>query len=26
LMIGGAGRKWGIDAVLARRYPGVPLW
>lgn len=26
LMIGGAGRKWGIDAVLARRYPRVPLW
>jgi len=25
-MIGGAGRKWGIDAVLSRRYPGVPLW
>jgi uncharacterized membrane protein YphA (DoxX/SURF4 family) len=26
LMIGGAGRKWGIDAVLARRYPRIPLW
>jgi uncharacterized membrane protein YphA (DoxX/SURF4 family) len=26
LMIGGAGRKWGVDALLARRYPGVPLW
>ena len=26
LMIGAAGRKWGIDAVLARRYPRVPLW
>lgn len=26
LMIGAAGRKWGIDAVLARRYPRSPLW
>jgi len=26
LMIGGAGRKWGVDALLARRYPRVPLW
>src|SRR6476660_2060723 len=26
LVIGSAGRKWGIDAVLARRYPRVPLW
>jgi uncharacterized membrane protein YphA (DoxX/SURF4 family) len=26
LMIGAAGRKWGVDAVLARRYPRVPLW
>jgi uncharacterized membrane protein YphA (DoxX/SURF4 family) len=26
LMIGAAGRKWGIDAVLATRYPRVPLW
>jgi len=26
LMIGAAGRKWGVDALLARRYPGVPLW
>ena len=26
LMIGGAGRKWGVDALLARRYPKVPLW
>jgi uncharacterized membrane protein YphA (DoxX/SURF4 family) len=26
LMIGAAGRKWGVDALLARRYPRVPLW
>ena len=26
LMIGAAGRKWGIDAVLARRYPRSILW
>jgi uncharacterized membrane protein YphA (DoxX/SURF4 family) len=26
LMVGGAGRKWGIDAKLARRYPRIPLW
>lgn len=26
LMFGRAGRKWGIDAILARRYPGSPLW
>ena len=26
LMIGAAGRKWGIDAVLATRYPRSPLW
>ena len=26
LMIGAAGRKWGIDAILARRYPGSILW
>jgi len=26
LMIGGAGRKWGVDALLARRYPRIPLW
>jgi uncharacterized membrane protein YphA (DoxX/SURF4 family) len=26
IMVGGAGRKWGIDAVLARKYPGSPLW
>lgn len=26
LMIGGAGRKWGIDAKLARKYPRIPLW
>ena len=26
LMIGAAGRKWGIDAAMARKYPRVPLW
>jgi uncharacterized membrane protein YphA (DoxX/SURF4 family) len=26
LMIGAAGRKWGVDALLVRRYPRVPLW
>jgi uncharacterized membrane protein YphA (DoxX/SURF4 family) len=26
LMIGAAGRKWGIDAVLASRYPRSVLW
>ena len=26
LMVGGAGRKWGIDAKLASIYPRIPLW
>jgi len=26
LVIGAAGRRWGIDAILARRYPRIPLW
>ena len=26
IMVGGAGRKWGIDAALARKYPKSPLW
>ena len=26
LVIGAAGRKWGIDAILARRNPRSPLW
>ncbi|HEV8587385.1 MAG TPA: TQO small subunit DoxD [Pyrinomonadaceae bacterium] len=26
LMIGAAGRKWGIDSAMARKYPRVPLW
>ena len=26
IMVGGAGRKWGIDAKLARKYPRSPLW
>src|SRR5229473_5288282 len=26
LMVGGAGRKWGIDAKLVWKYPRIPLW
>jgi uncharacterized membrane protein YphA (DoxX/SURF4 family) len=26
LMIGAAGRKWGIDGLIARRYPRSLLW
>jgi uncharacterized membrane protein YphA (DoxX/SURF4 family) len=26
LAIGAAGRKWGIDATLAKKYPQIPLW
>lgn len=26
LVIGAAGRKWGVDALLARRYPRFLLW
>jgi len=26
LVVGAAGSKWGVDALLARRYPGSPLW
>ena len=26
IMVGGAGRKWGIDAKLAQKYPRIPLW
>src|SRR5215510_5560344 len=26
LMIGAAGRKWGVDQLLARKYPRSPLW
>ncbi len=26
LVIGGAGRTWGLDAILARKYPSIPLW
>jgi len=26
LMVGAAGRKWGVDAILARRYPRSLLW
>jgi uncharacterized membrane protein YphA (DoxX/SURF4 family) len=26
LMIGAAGRKWGIDGLIARRFPRSPLW
>ena len=25
LMVGAAGRKWGVDALLARRYPRLPI-
>ncbi|MBI2833853.1 MAG: DoxX family membrane protein [Acidobacteria bacterium] len=24
--LGAAGRKWGLDAALRRRYPALPLW
>ena len=26
LFVGGAGRKWGVDAKLAKKYPRIPLW
>ena len=26
LVIGAAGRKWGIDAALAKKYPRLPIW
>jgi uncharacterized membrane protein YphA (DoxX/SURF4 family) len=26
LIIGHAGRKWGVDRALAKRYPSSPLW
>ena len=26
IMVGGAGRRWGIDAALAKKYPRFPLW
>lgn len=26
VMVGGGGRKWGIDALLARKYPSPLLW
>ena len=26
LLVGAAGSKWGVDALLARRYPRFPLW
>ena len=26
LVIGSAGRKWGVDQLLARKYPQSPLW
>ncbi|HEV8371229.1 MAG TPA: TQO small subunit DoxD [Pyrinomonadaceae bacterium] len=26
LVIGAAGRTWGVDAALARKYPSIPLW
>lgn len=26
LAMGAAGRTWGVDAVLRRKYPSIPLW
>ena len=26
LAVGGAGRDWGVDALLARRNPASPVW
>lgn len=26
LAIGAAGRTWGVDAALAKRFPSIPLW
>jgi uncharacterized membrane protein YphA (DoxX/SURF4 family) len=26
LVVGAAGRKWGVDALIASRYPRSPLW
>lgn len=26
LVVGAAGRTWGVDAALARKYPSSPLW
>ncbi len=26
LALSGAGRRWGLDALLARQYPQLPLW
>lgn len=26
LLVGGAGRKWGADALLAKKYPRFPFW
>lgn len=26
LLVTGAGRTWGVDRILRRRWPGVPLW
>ncbi len=26
VMLGAAGRVWGVDARLARRWPSLPLW
>jgi len=26
LALGGAGRRFGLDAALARRYPAIPIW
>lgn len=26
LALGGAGRRWGVDALLAKKYPNLPVW
>jgi uncharacterized membrane protein YphA (DoxX/SURF4 family) len=26
LALGAAGRRWGLDGVMARKYPGLPIW
>ena len=26
LIVGAAGRKWGVDSVMARKYPRLPIW
>jgi uncharacterized membrane protein YphA (DoxX/SURF4 family) len=26
LSVGTPGRRWGLDAILARKFPGIPIW